>query len=333
MPAGTGVWVVKTVEARPISSAVSQSTFGPSSATVSSRIRSTPRKPAWPSLVWNTSGAGMAGDPAVDAQRADPADAEEQLLAQPVLAVAAVEPVGDVDVVLGVALDVGVEHQQRHPADAGHPDPGDQRRAVGQVDRDRGAGAVGLAQQRDRQAVGVEDRVGLLLPALAGQRLLEVAVPVEQPDADDRHAEVAGRLEVVAGQDAEAAGVLRQHGGDAELGREVADRARGRPGPGAGTTGPRRGTPPGRARRRRAARRTRGRRPAPRTGPCRTSPSSRTGSRPVDSQSSGSTAAKTSWVGGCQDHLRLLARSPSAESASGSTGRTVKRRMARTRRR
>ena len=90
----------------------------------------------------------------------------------------------------------------------------------------RGPGAVGLAQQRDRQPVGVEDRVGLLLPALAAQRLLEVAVPVEQPDADDRHAEVAGGLEVVAGEDAEAAGVLRQHRGDAELGREVADRGR-----------------------------------------------------------------------------------------------------------
>ena len=58
MPAGTGVCVVKTVDARPISSAVSKSTFGPPSATVSSRIRSRPRKPAWPSLVWNTSGAG-----------------------------------------------------------------------------------------------------------------------------------------------------------------------------------------------------------------------------------------------------------------------------------
>ena len=57
MPAGTGVWVVKTVDARPTSSAVSKSSCGPSSATVSSRIRSRPRKPAWPSLVWKTSGA------------------------------------------------------------------------------------------------------------------------------------------------------------------------------------------------------------------------------------------------------------------------------------
>ena len=58
----------------------------------------------------------------------------------------------------------------------------------------------------------------LLLPAVAGQGLAEVAVPVQQPHADEGYAEVAGRLEVVAGQDAEAAGVLGQGGGDAELG-------------------------------------------------------------------------------------------------------------------
>jgi hypothetical protein len=43
-------------------------------------------------------------------------------------------------------------------------------------------------------------------------------VPVEQADADQRYAEIAGRLEVVAGEDAEAAGVLRQDRADPELG-------------------------------------------------------------------------------------------------------------------
>jgi len=142
-----------------------------------------------------------------------------------VLAVAAVQPVGHVPVVLGVALDVGVEHQQRDPADARDPDPRQQLGAVGERDADHRAGAVLLAQQRDRQAVGVEDGVGLLLPALARERLLEVAVPVEQADADDRDAEVAGGLEVVAGEDAETTGVLRQRGGDAELRGEVRDGA------------------------------------------------------------------------------------------------------------
>ena len=84
--------------------------------------------------------------------------------------------------------------------------------------------AVLLAQQRQRQPVGVEDRVVLLLPAVAVQALAEVAGLVEQADAHDRHADVRGRLEVVTGEDAQAAGVLRQRRGDAELGAEVGDR-------------------------------------------------------------------------------------------------------------
>ena len=159
----------------------------------------------------------------VGAQRADAADAEQQLLAQPVLAVAAVQPVGDVAEWLGVAPRRRCRAAAAAPGRPGRPRSGrPARRRRAPRSRPCARRAVGLAQQRDRQPVGVEDRVGLLLPALAGERLLEVAVPVEQADADDRHAEVAGRLEVVAGEDAEAAGVLRQHGGDAELGREVA---------------------------------------------------------------------------------------------------------------
>ena len=169
---------------------------------------------------------GGAGDARPDAEGAHAADAEQQLLAQPVLGVAAVEAVGDVAVVGAVLLDVGVEQQQRHAADVRDEDARHQVRAVGQRDRDRGTAAVGLAELRQRELVGVEDRVALLLPAVAVQRLLEVAVAVEQADTDQRDAEVGRRLEVVAGEDAETAGVLRQHRGDAVLGREVGDRAR-----------------------------------------------------------------------------------------------------------
>ncbi|GAA2779686.1 hypothetical protein GCM10019017_25690 [Streptomyces showdoensis] len=140
------------------------------------------------------------------------------------LAAAAVEPVGDLAFAGGVLLDVGVEHEQRDPADLGHPQVGVQAAAAGQGEGDPGGVAVGLAQQGDGQLAGVEDGVVLLLPAVAGEGLAEVAVAVEQSDADERDAEVAGGLEVVAGEDAEAAGVLGQGGGDAELGREVRDR-------------------------------------------------------------------------------------------------------------
>jgi hypothetical protein len=150
-----------------------------------------------------------------------------------VLGVAAVQPVRDRADDLAVLLHVGVEQEKWHAAHLGDPDPGGQGllalTVAGEADLDLGDRAVRLAQQGQRQTVGVEDRVGLLLPAVGRQRLAEVAVPVEQADADDRDAEVAGGLEVVAGQDAEAAGVLRQHRGDAELRGEVGDGA-GRPG-------------------------------------------------------------------------------------------------------
>ena len=190
-------------------------------------MRSRPRKPAWPSLVWNTSGNGVAAQLGVELDRAHAADAEQQLLQQAVLAAATVEAVGDRAQGVLVLGDVGVEQQQRDAADRDPPHARGERLAVGQRQGHEGRGAVRVAQHRQRQAVGVEHRVALLLPALARDRLAEVAGAVEQADGDDRHAEVAGRLEVVAGEDAEAARVLRQRRRDAELGREVADRLRG----------------------------------------------------------------------------------------------------------
>ncbi len=171
-------------------------------------------------------GGGVAGEPGVRADGADAADAEQHLLEEPVLAAAAVEAVGDAAFAGGVLLDVGVEHEQRDAADLGGPQVGVQAAAAGQGEGDAGGGAVGLAEQGDGQLAGVEDGVLLLLPAVPAEGLAEVAVPVEQSDADQGDAEVAGGLEVVAGEDAEAAGVLGQGGGHAELGREVGDGGR-----------------------------------------------------------------------------------------------------------
>ena len=158
-----------------------------------------------------------AGDARVRAEGADAADAEQELLEEAVLGGPAVQPVGDLTKRTRVVLDVGVEQEQRHPPDLGDEDAGGQLVLTRDRDPHLGGTAVRLTQQRDRKAVGVEHRVGLLLPALAGERLAEVAVAVEQADADQRDAEVAGRLEVVTRKDPEPAGVLRQHRGDAVL--------------------------------------------------------------------------------------------------------------------
>ena len=130
---------------------------------------------------------GAAGEPRNSAQRPDAADAEQHLLLQAVLAAAAVQAVGDAAGGLVVARHVGVEQQQRHPADLGPPDVRVQARGRRAAAARSGSACrcrPGLAQQGQRQPVGVEDRVGLLLPAVAGQRLLEVAGLVEQADAD-----------------------------------------------------------------------------------------------------------------------------------------------------
>ena len=68
--------------------------------------------------------------------------------------------------------------------------------------------------------------VVLVLPAVAVEPLPEIALVVVEADADERNAEVRRALDVVAGEDAEAAGVDRQRLVQPELGREVRDRPR-----------------------------------------------------------------------------------------------------------
>ena len=143
MPAGTGVWVVKTVPARTASRRGVE--VEPLVAEFADAFQA---EEAGVALVGvEHLGRGVAGEPAVRAHRPHPADAEQHLLEQPVLAAAAVEPVGDVAFAGVVLLDVRVEQQQRYAADLGLPDPGVQRAAAGQGEGDLGGCAVGLLQQ------------------------------------------------------------------------------------------------------------------------------------------------------------------------------------------
>ncbi len=148
-------------------------------------------------------------------QGAHAADAEEDLLADAVLGVAAVQPVGHQPALRGVAVHVAVQEVELHPAHVGPPDLGLQG-LTGEVDGD--PHAVTALQ---RQRVGIELGEALLLHAVHGQQLAEVARAVEETDAHEGHAEVARRLQVVPGEDAQAARVLRQGLRDAELGGEV----------------------------------------------------------------------------------------------------------------
>ena len=273
MPAGTGVCVVNTVPARTVASASSNVRPG-AGAQLPDALQAQVARVALVRV--EDLGLRVAGDRAVGADGAHAADADEDLLADALVLVAAVEPVGDAAQVGVVLLDVGVEQQQRHPPDRGLPDARPQRLPAGHRDLDEHLLALGVDEQLQRQALRVEHRVGLQLPAVQRQRLAEVARPVQQPDADQRQAEVRRRLEVVAREHPEAARVVRQHLRDAELHREVADRRRaasGRPRARPGTSAARRGTRRGRRPARARSRRSRRRRPARRAW--------RRGSRPA----------------------------------------------------
>ena len=125
------------------------------------------------------------------------------------LAVAAVERVRE---------PVDLEQVERHDADGrGHvlaPDRGLDRLA-GQLDRD------GHVLTDEPDGLRVDGLVVLGLTAGLVDPLAEVAAGVEEADADERDAELRGGLEMVAREDAEAAGVDRQALMDAELHAEV----------------------------------------------------------------------------------------------------------------
>ena len=199
-PAGTGVCVVKTVGRRTCSSASPRRR----PCSTSARSRSIARNAEWPSFMWKT----------LASTRARPAPARRRRRA-------------------GAPAGCGARGRRRRGASVSHvhlerveresrtgrPSARPPREIVSprEVDLD----GDGLAHEPCR--LRIDGLVLLGLPPGRVETLREVAAAVEQADADERDAELGGGLEVVAGEDAEAAGVDRQRLLDAELHAEVGD--------------------------------------------------------------------------------------------------------------
>ncbi len=151
-------------------------------------------------------------------QGAVAADPEHDFLFEAHLGSAAVELVGDV-AVFGPVLDyIGVQQVERNAAHHRAPDLG-RDLVVSQLHGKRAP--VGAALQRDRQVLKVVVLIRFLLPAGGVKVLAKVALLIKQPDAHQGHAQVAGGLQMIAGQHAQAPGENRQAFGDAEFGRKV----------------------------------------------------------------------------------------------------------------
>jgi len=126
-----------------------------------------------------------------------------------------VEAVGDPTVVLAVRLEVRVEEEKRDPSHIEAPHTcGD----VSTWERD----AHHYTGVHGAELDGVDRWVVLRLPAI-GDLLIEIAMSIEEPNSGEWESPVAGRLQVVAGEDPEATRILGDEGIDAELGRAVGD--------------------------------------------------------------------------------------------------------------
>ena len=240
------------------------------------------------------------------AQRAHAAHAQQQLLADADALVAEVEPGGELAVLLGVPVDVGVEQEQLVAADGDLPDLRAQRLARQRdLDDDRLAGrgqrrawraAAPRASGRIRRAASRRGRC-------AGGSTTRGRTGRPPPAA----AQIGRALEVVAREHAEAAGIDRAATRGCRTppkNRRPGGRAAGRRGP-SPRCAPRPGSRAARGRRCRPA--PAGRRHAPdrRSAPGRSPPAPRRdcGSRP--GSASGSRSRNSLMMCGFQAHHRL----------------------------
>ena len=148
------------------------------------------------------------------------ADAQDHLLEQTLLGPAAVQLGGDTPVHRAVDRVVAVQQVEIDPPHLHPPHTqGDLAPGKGHGDPQpvAGRGARRLHRHAGRLVEGVE---GELL-ALRVQHLAEIALLVQQPHPHHGHPQVAGGLEGVAGEDAQAAGVQGQGFAQAELHGEI----------------------------------------------------------------------------------------------------------------
>jgi hypothetical protein len=118
-------------------------------------------------------------------ESAQPAHAQQRVLGEANLAVALVQAGRDEALPGRVLRQLGVEEKQRHPSDLGPPDL---HRHLLIPDRhlDGDGPAVLAGHQGARTAFGVGLVPVLMLPATAVHPLMEVTLPVQQPDAHHR---------------------------------------------------------------------------------------------------------------------------------------------------
>src|SRR5450755_166144 len=145
-----------------------------------------------------------AGSYAHSAQGPKPAAAEKQLLADADTAIASVQAGCEFAISGSVALGVGIEEEQIAAADFHAPDFGFDE-TTASVDLHGYGRAIFSDGGLHGQLTDVGFDVIFLLPSVLVEVLAEVSLAVEETDANQRNSQVGCALDVVAGEDAQAA--------------------------------------------------------------------------------------------------------------------------------
>jgi hypothetical protein len=155
-------------------------------------------------------------------KQGDAAEAEDRLLTEAVVGVAAIEVVGEAAIPGVVAFDIGVKQEDGDDMSSNADDveaPGTDEDLT--VLQRKGDDLVGAGKGCFRRP----GNVGLgLLPDI-GELLAKVAAAMDQRDRDHRTAGVGGGAQSVASEHAEATGVRRKRRGEGYLHGEVGDGA------------------------------------------------------------------------------------------------------------
>jgi hypothetical protein len=122
-------------------------------------------------------------------QGTHPTHAEKDLLADPDVAVAAIQTKGRDAVSLFGLRNVRVKEEQRHPANLDPPYLGGEY-ASGEIHRDLDRRTVRPTLKRHRQVVEVVVRIELTLPSVGVEILAEVPLLIRQTDSHEGNAQI-----------------------------------------------------------------------------------------------------------------------------------------------
>ncbi len=118
---------------------------------------------------------------------------------------------------------VGVEQIKTDAADLELPDFREHL-AAPELHRDEQV-RIACAHFADREVMKILIQTDRLLNAFLVDLLFEIAVPIEQADGDEIQVEIAGGFAMIAGENAETAGIIRDRFVKAKLRRKIGDRS------------------------------------------------------------------------------------------------------------